>query len=68
MTRDEARAMCIEAIEACYHTMELGYFVAFDAARILDSLHGIAVVMAIDDEMIKAGELGDLTNAPETKP
>jgi hypothetical protein len=56
MTLDEQRAKCIEAIKICHQTYEIGYFSDFHAARILDSLHGIARVDPIEatEEMLKA--------------
>jgi hypothetical protein len=57
MTRDEHRAKCIEAIKTCHQTFEIGYFGDFQAARILDSIHGIALVCSpeVTAEMDAAG-------------
>jgi hypothetical protein len=62
--RDEHRTKCIEAIKICHQTFEIGYFSDFQAARILDSLDGVARVVPIEatEEMLAAArrEVDDL--------
>lgn len=84
MTLDEHREACIEALKVCYRTYNIGYFEAFQAAQLLDSLHGIARVVPAEatGEMLKAAHMrggyaklfeamaaaGDLTNSPGDRP
>jgi hypothetical protein len=85
MTRDEYRARCIEAIaygQKWEEVVEKDVY-RCHAAKILDSLHGIARVVPIEatEEMSISGidaapgqtwramsAAGDLTNPPEQKP
>ena len=73
MTREEARAKCIEVIEAAMeHTGHLPSRSV--AGRAFDSLHGLAWIIPVEatngSRPLRYGNVqnNDLTNAPEKKP